>query len=359
MAMLSNAISSVAGNRIGITTAVVIVVIMLVAFAAAGEVGPAIVVAVINASIRNTVPIALGSLSGIFSERSGIVNIGIEGMMLMAAYVGFMINVGLSSGGVPEALQPMVHSEPVRLSLALLGGVAVGGLMGLLHAVLSVRFKVDQIISGTVINTLALGLTGYFYLSGATTQGRLPAFIKNPFNSDTGLLYWLGEIVLNKGIITYLTVLLVGVVTIALFRTAWGLRTRAIGEHPRAADTLGINVHRLQYRNLFISGCMAGLGGVFLTLEAVGSFERGMTNGRGFIALAVMVFGKWHPLGAAAGALLFGFATALQGQLQFFDINVPHQFVGMLPYLLTVIVLAGFVGRARPPAHVGKPYEVE
>ncbi len=353
--MSGDVVSAVKTNRTTMSAMALIAVILVVAFLAAGAVGPAIVVAVINASIRGTVPIALGAMSGILSERSGIVNIGIEGMMLLAAYVGFMINVGLSSGGAPTALQ----AEPVRLILSILGGVLIGGLTGLLHALLSIRYKVDQIISGTVINTLALGLTGYFYLAGATTQGRLPPVISNPFKQDAGLLFWIGEIVFNKGLVTYLMVLVVITVTIALFRTPWGLRTRAIGEHPRAADTLGINVHRLQYTNLFFSGCAAGLAGVFLTLEAVGIFERGMTNGRGFIALAVMIFGKWHPLGAAAGALLFGFATALQGQLQFFNIQIPHQFVGMLPYLLTVIVLAGFVGRARPPAHVGKPYEVE
>ncbi|GAB4571359.1 MAG: hypothetical protein Kow0077_07880 [Anaerolineae bacterium] len=336
-------------------TSVFIVAVLVVSFIAAGAVGPAIVVAVINASIRGTVPIALGAMSGIFSERSGIVNIGIEGMMLSAAYTGFMVNVALSAEGVPAFIQ----TEPVRLGLSLLGGVLIGGLMGLLHALLSIRFKVDHIISGTVINTLALGLTGYFYLAGATTGGKLPRVIVNPFTEDAGALFWVGEVVFNKGLITYLTVVLVVLITVALFRTVWGLRTRAIGEHPRAADTLGINVFRLQYLNLFLSGCMAGLGGVFLTLEAVGTFERGMTNGRGFIALAVMIFGNWHPLGAAAGALLFGFATALQGQLQFFNINIPHQFVGMLPYLLTVIVLAGFVGRARPPAFVGQTYEVE
>ena len=353
--MLSTIIAAAGKNRTLVTTSVFVGVVLIVAFLAAGAVGPAIVVAVINASIRGTVPIALGAMSGIFSERSGIVNIGIEGMMLIAAYVGFMINVALSMEGVPAALQ----AEPVRLGLALLGGVLVGGLMGLLHALLSIRFKVDHIISGTVINTLALGLTGYFYLSGATTLGRLPPAITNPFNQDAGALFWFGEVFFNKGIITYMTFLFIVIFAIVLYRTVWGLRTRAIGEHPRAADTLGINVYRLQYLNLFFSGCVAGLGGVFLTLEAVGTFERGITNGRGFIALAVMIFGNWHPLGAAVGALLFGFATALQGQLQFFDINIPHQFVGMLPYLLTVIVLAGFVGRAKPPAYVGQTYEVE
>ncbi len=353
--MLSNLTSAASSDRTVLNTGIGIAVVLIVAFLMAGAIGPAIVVAMINFSIRNTVPIALGSLSGIFSERSGIVNIGIEGMMLMAAYVGFMTNVALSNEGVPAALQ----AQPVRLGLSIVAGVLMGGLMGLLHAGLTIRFKVDHIISGVVINVLATGLTGFLYLAGATTQGRLPPVVANPFNEDTGLLFWIGEIVFNKGIITYLMIGLVIAVTIALYRTAWGLRTRAIGEHPRAADTLGINVFRMQYLNLFLSGCMAGLGGVFLTLEAVGTFERGMTNGRGFIALAVMIFGKWHPLGAAAGALLFGFATSLSNQLQYFNIEIPHQFVGMLPYLLTVIVLAGFVGRARPPAHVGQPYEVE
>lgn len=353
--MFENLTTAVAKNKTATMTIVGVIVIAVVAYLVSGWVGAAIVVAVINASIRGTVPIALGAMSGLFSERSGIVNIGIEGMMLTGAYVAFMINVGLSSDVVPAALQV----GPVRLLLAFIGGVFVAGLMGLFHAVLCIKYKVDHIISGTVINTLATGLTGFLYVAGTTTLGRLSPLIVNPFPEDAGVLYWVGEVIFNKGFITYLTVGLIIMVAIALFRTVWGLRTRSIGEHPRAADTLGINVHRLQYRNLFISGCMAGIGGAFLTLEAVGTFERGMTNGRGFIALAVMIFGNWHPIGAAAGALLFGFATALQGQFQFGNINVPHQFVGMLPYLLTVIVLAGFVGRVQPPANVGNTYEVE
>ena len=144
-----------------------------------------------------------------------------------------------------------------------------------------------------------------------------------------------------------------------LFYTRWGLRTRAVGEHPRAADTLGINVYLMRYVNVIMGGALAGLAGAFLTLEAVGSFERAMTNGRGFVALAVMIFGKWTPLGSWGAALLFGFATAMQTQFQFMGVNIPHQFIGMLPYLLTIVVLAGFVGRARPPAADGVPYEKE
>jgi simple sugar transport system permease protein len=170
----------------------------------------------------------------------------------------------------------------------------------------------------------------------------------------------IGPVLFNNPPITYLTIILVFVVHYVLFYTRWGLRTRAVGEHPRAADTLGVNVYKMRYWNVIIGGGIAGLAGAFLTLEAVGSFERAMTNGRGFVALACMIFGKWTPLGSWGAALLFGFATAMQTQIQFGgQINIPHQFIGMLPYLLTIIVLAGFGGRARPPAADGVPYQKE
>lgn len=230
--------------------------------------------------------------------------------------------------------------------------------MGLFHALLCIRYKVDHIISGTVVNILAAGVTGYFYNAQTETKGKIPPLISNPWEKGD-FLYNVGAVLFDKDIITYLTFVIVGIIAFALFRTVWGLRTRSIGENPRAADTLGINVYRLQYTNLFFSGALAGLAGAYLTLADVGVFERGMTAGKGFIALAVMIFGKWHPVGALMGALLFGFLTALQSQLQFFGIVVPHQLVALIPYAVTVIVLAGFVGRARPPAHVGQAYEVE
>ncbi len=325
------------------------------------------VIATINFTIRYSVPITLGALSGILCERSGIVNIGIEGMMLLAAFTGFMTNVFLSEPQVSPALQ----TAPVRLTLALAVALLTGGLLGLLHGLLSIQYKVDQIVSGTVINILALGLTGYFYRLNTPTLGKLPNLIGNPFGRDSSLElkladnltfylpYDIGRILFDKDLITYLTLVIVFVLGWALFHTTWGLRTRSIGENPRAADTLGINVYRLQYTNLFLGGMLAGLGGAFLTLAAVGLFEQGMTTGRGFIALAVMIFGNWRPWGALRGALLFGFATALQGQLQQFGIDFPHQLVGMLPYILTIVVLAGFVGRAQPPAHAGRVYETE
>jgi simple sugar transport system permease protein len=259
--------------------------------------------------------------------------------MLMAAFMGFMVNVWTGN-----------------LLLAVLAGVLTGAILGLLLAFMSVTLKIDQIIGGTVINILALGLTGYFYTQGLTTEGKLQP-IAIPGLSEIPLI---GPVLFDNPPITYATIVLVFLVNYVLFSTRWGLRTRAVGEHPRAADTLGVNVYLTRYVNVIVGGAIAGLAGAFLTLEAVGSFERNMTNGRGFVALAVMIFGRWTPIGAWGAALLFGFATALQTQLQFGgQIDIPHQFIGMLPYLLTIIVLAGFGGRARPPAADGIPYEKE
>jgi simple sugar transport system permease protein len=259
--------------------------------------------------------------------------------MLLSAFIGFIVNVYTGN-----------------LLLAVLGGMLTGALLGLLLAFMSVTLRIDQIIGGTVVNILALGLTGYFYTQGLTTSGKLQPVPLGPL-ADLPLV---GPVLFNNPPITYTTILLVFGVHYVLFYTRWGLRTRAVGEHPRAADTLGINVYRIRYINVIAGGAIAGLAGAFLTLEAVGSFERAMTNGRGFVALAVMVFGKWSPFGSWAAALLFGFATAMQTQLQFGgEINIPHQFIGMLPYLLTIVVLAGFVGRARPPAADGVAYKKE
>jgi simple sugar transport system permease protein len=292
--------------------------------------------AVLASTLRQSTPLVLGALCGLLGERSGVINIGIEGQMLMAAFMGFMVNAWTGN-----------------LLVAALAGVLTGALLGGLLAFMSVTLKMDQIIGGTVINILAFGLTGYFYQAGITTAGKLQPISLGPL-ADIPLI---GPVLFNNPPMTYLTLVLVVVVHYVLFYTRWGLRTRAVGEHPSAADTVGINVYFMRYANVIMGGAIAGLAGAYLTLEAVGSFERGMTNGRGFVALAVMIFGKWTPFGAWGAALLFGLATAMQTQLQFFDIQVPHQFVGMLPYLLTIVVLAGFVGRARPPAASGQPYE--
>jgi len=261
-------------------------VIVIIAYSINGQVTQA----VLASTIRQSTPILLGALCGILCERSGVVNIGIEGQMLLSAFMGFMVNVWTGN-----------------LFVAVLAGMATGALLGLLHAFMSVTLKLDQIIGGSVINILALGLTGFFYTAGLTTKGKLQP-ISLGFLAEIPLV---GPVLFRNPPITFVAILLVFILQFVLFKTTWGLRTRAVGEHPRAADTLGINVFTTRYINVIMGGAIAGLAGAFLTLEAVGSFERNMTNGRGFVALAVMIFGKWSPLGAWGAALLFGFANAV------------------------------------------------
>lgn len=324
-------------RRWGLTAIIALLVTAAIAYYYAIE--PTKTTAVLASAVRQSTPLILGALCGMLGERAGVINIGIEGQMLMGAFIGFLVNVWTGN-----------------LFLAVTAGILTGAVLGLLLAFMSVTLKIDQIIGGSVINILALGLTGFFYTPGLTTQGKLQPFRLGPL-ADLPLV---GKIFFDNAPITYLTIVLVVLVHYVLFRTKWGLRTRAVGEHPRAADTLGVNVYLMRYWNVIIGGMLGGLAGAFLTLEAVGSFERAMTNGRGFVALAVMIFGKYTPFGAWGAALLFGLASAVQTQLQFegtFDI--PHQFIGMLPYVLTIVVLAGFVGRTRIPAADGIPYEKE
>jgi len=299
-----------------------------------------IIIGLFALTLVKATPLTLGALSGIFCERSGVVNIAIEGMMLTAAFTGFSMTF-------------FTGSSILGIIVALLTGV----LLALLHAVLSIRFEVNQIISGTVINLMAIGVTGYFnrviFIGKVVPGVTLLPLIKIPLLSE---IPFIGPILFIHQPIVFTMLLLVVVTHVVLFYTPWGLRMRAVGEHPRAADTLGINVHRVRYINVLVGGAIAGLAGAFLTLEAVGTFEKLMSNGRGFISLAAMIFGKWTPFGALGAALLFGFAEALGVRLQIEDIGVPYQFVSMLPYLLTIIILAGVVGRATPPAALGTPY---
>jgi general nucleoside transport system permease protein len=333
-------------DRLGVLGAVIIAVLVVIVISYTRN--TQVTTAVLSSTLRQSTPLVLGALCGLIGERTGIINIGIEGQMLFAAFIGFLANVYIGQLGI--------FSLGVTLFLAALVGILAGALLGLLLAFMSVTLKMDQIIGGTVINILAIGLTGYFYQVGLTTQGKLQPISLGAL-ADIPLI---GPVLFNNPPITYITLILVVVVHYILFYTRWGLRSRAVGEYPSAADTVGINVYFMRYANTVIAGGIAGLAGVFLTLEAVGSFERLMTNGRGFVALAVMIFGKWTPFGAWGAALLFGFATAMQTQLQFMgNLAIPHQFIGMLPYLLTIVVLAGFVGRSRPPAAEGIPYEKE
>jgi len=276
-------------------------------------------VSALNFTLRAAVPLILGALSGILCERSGIINIGIEGMMLAGAFAGFVAKVA-------------TNDWPLLLSL----------LFGVLMALL--------------IIILAAGFSAYLFDRDAIAEGKFTP-IRIPILADIPVI---GEVFFNNPPITYLALLLVGVVHVALFYTQWGLRTRAVGEHPRAADTVGINVNRYRYINTTIGGMLAGLAGGFLVLEAVGQFQEGMTAGRGFISLAAMIFGNWNPFGALGAATLFGYTQALQNELLLAGVTtVPRQFISMIPYIITIIAVSGFVGRVRAPAAEGQVYEAE
>lgn len=301
------------------------------------------IVDMLGRMVRLATPIALGAIAGILCERSGVVNIAIEGIMLFAACIGFIAALLFANAWA-----------------GLVVAILAGGAFVMVHAVLSLHYKTDQIISGTVLNILAVGVTGYLRTSvilplesGGNRGSSLPQF-NIPLLGDIPVL---GPMLFQHRPITYLMLIMVPLASLMLFRTPWGLRTRAIGEHPRAADTMGINVNRMRYFNVLIAGMIAGLAGAWFSLEASYNFDDVMTNGRGYIALAAMIFGNWTPFGALSGALLFSAADALQIKIQGFDFALPSQFVQMLPYVITVVVLAGVIGRARPPAAVGKPYE--
>jgi len=308
-------------------------------------------------------PLALGALCGVLNERSGVVNIGIEGIMLMAAFFGYLTGF---------ALHDAIGSGP-SIALGILVAVLVGALLGVLHAWLTVSVRADQIIAGTMMNIAAFGVTGYLNRLVITPSGRGGAGVIAPFHLPDQIanLPLVGPILamfFDQGPIAMSLVFIVIALQLALFRTRWGLRTRAVGEHPKAADTVGIDVYRQRYLNVILGCAFAGLAGAFLTLESTGSFQNGMTNGRGFIALAAMIFGRWTPIGAFAGALLFGTATALgvvvavrvpEGDLGGIMRSIPSYWYAALPYLMTIVILAGVVGRSTPPAADGVPYVKE
>ncbi len=305
---------------------------------------------IIAESLRLATPLAIGAMAGIWCERAGIVNIAIEGMMLFAACFGFTALFFLRSTPLPL--------ETAQL-LAVIIGVFSGGLIALLHGWLSITFRTDQIVSGTVINILAVGVTSFvrreYLLSTEAGAAKLGNFAI-PVLSELPVI---GDAIFTNQPIFFMMFVMLAFTHIVMFNTRWGLRTRAVGEHPHAADTLGINVNRTRWTNVFISGMIAGLAGAWFSLEATGSFNDGMTRGAGFIALAAMIFGKWTPIGAFGAALLFGFSDSLGIRLQIMDVGFPVQFLQMVPYAVTIIVLAGFIGRASPPKAVGQPYVKE
>lgn len=294
-------------------------------------------IGLLAATITSATPIILAALGGIMSERSGVVNIALEGIMLTSAYVAF--GVGILTG-----------STIIGLLAALISGALIAGL----HALLSIKYRTNQVVSGTVINLFAVGITGYLYRQ-FDSNSDLSTF---PQLAIPGLssIPVIGEVFFQFQPLVYVMILLVAVVQIVLFRTKWGLRTRAVGEHPRAADTVGINVNRMRYANVILSGVLAGLGGAWMVVEAVGRFTPNMTTGRGFIGLAAMIFGNWSPVGSVLAALMFTVPEAIQVKLQLLGVPIPYQFLTMLPYLLTIVVLAGFGRRNTPPSAAGKAY---
>lgn len=293
--------------------------------------------------VVRSVPLTLGALSGILCERAGVFNIAIEGMMLTAAMIGTIV------GSISN------------LWIGLLGGILAGGLLGLVHAILSIKYRTDQIISGTVINIFAVGITSF--ISGKFMQ-RIPELndpgifvpYEIPLLSQIPVL---GPVLFRQNIFVYGMFFLVVFLTFMLFKTRWGLRLRSVGEHPKAADTLGINVIRTRYMAVILGGMMAGFAGAYFTLGSVGKFDQVMTAGRGFIALAAMIFGNYMPVGAMIAGLLFGFSDSLAASLALLRVKIPSEFLLMTPYLITMLVLAGVVGRAQIPAAGGKPYDKE
>jgi general nucleoside transport system permease protein len=314
-------------------------IVALLAWAAAGQ--DTNITGLLRGTVNRATPVALGALAGVLCERVGVINIAIEGMLLSGAFTG-----------------AIVASATDNLYVGLVAGIPVGLLLGALLAVLSITFRVDQIIGGTFINILALGMTSYLgvrileqyeHLNEPGTFARIAI----PVLSDIPII---GPLLFDNSIYVYLLFALVVVLTFALFRTRWGLRARSVGEHPRAADTVGINVLRTRWRAVLLGGAVAGMAGTWFTIGSAGSFNENMTAGRGFIALAALIFGRWHPVGALGAALVFGFAEELAGRLALLETPIPSEFLLMLPYVVTIFVVAGLVGRARPPAADGQPY---
>ncbi len=295
-------------------------------------------------AVAAATPIAFAAMSGIMCERSGVINIAIEGMMLTASMIAVIFS-----------------SITGSLWLGLLAAIIASGILGLFLAILAIRFRVDQIIAGTAINIFALGITSFIsqrflQTNSALNSGGVFQKIAIPGLSQIPIL---GPIFFNQTPLVYLLFITIFAIHFMLFYTRWGLRTRAVGEHPRAADTLGVNVFKIRYINVIIGGMVAGLGGAYFTIGSVGRFDESITAGKGFIGLAAMIFGRWTPFGAYGASLIFGFSDALQAKLQVLgktQVPIPTEWLLILPYVVTMIVLAGVVGKTVAPAADGKPY---
>jgi simple sugar transport system permease protein len=297
---------------------------------------------IVRGTFIGALPLIFGALAGVLCERSGVVNVAIEGQLLAGAFGGALVGTIAASAWI-----------------GLIGGILGGVLISALLAWFSIRYLVDQVVLGVVLNLLALGLTGFVYEQVMRPDAQR-------YNQPPKLPVWeipllskipvLGPAVFTGNLFLFLGLILVVVINVALFRTRWGLRTRSVGEHPAAADTVGIKVLRVRYRNVLLAGVVAGLGGAFFTLGLVGQFSKNMISGKGFIALAALIFGRWNPTGALLAALFFGFADKLAGYLAGISSPIPSDFLAMLPYLATILAVAGLVGKVRAPAADGKPY---
>ena len=302
-----------------------------------------ILINLFGSTLRATTPLLLAALGGLFSERAGVVNIALEGIILFGALAAAIITQQLellfAANGVSVFWAPW---------LGLLGAVVIGAAVGWIHAVLSIRYKADQIISGTAINLMAIGIPALVltWLYGNSTSST-PSRVRLPKYGLDGS---------EVSPLVYLAFLLVPLTWYVLFRTPFGLRLRSVGEHPEAADSVGINVRRMRYYGVILSGVLAGLAGAYLSIGNLSQYTANMSGGRGFIALAALIFGKWHPLGVLGATLLFGAFQAAETLLGGSQL-LPPTIVQSLPYILTMLVLAGFIGRAIPPKAIGKPYD--
>jgi len=310
-------------------------------WAAAGKFIP--FTGLLQGALLLSVPLIFGAMAGVLSERSGVINIAIEGQLLAGAFMSGVI-------------ASLTQNTWLGLLIAPFAGAAISWLL----AVFAIKYGIDQVVLGFVLNVLVIGLTGFLYkkllipYQSTWNSGGTFAPIEIPLLSKIPVI---GPIFFSQSIIVYLMYVVVIVIHVALFKSRWGLRTRSVGEHPTAAESVGIDVTRIRFRNVVIAGAVAGLGGAFFTLGAVGAFNKEMTAGKGFIALAALIFGRWSPMGAVAAALIFGFADNLQGLLTITGTPIPSEFMLMAPYIATIIAVSGFVGKVRAPAADGIPYK--
>jgi general nucleoside transport system permease protein len=333
---------NVALRRVAIGLVSFLLVVALLCWAGAGLTTAINIVNLMQTTLAGSIPIMLGALTGVVCSRSGVINIAIEGQLLLGAFAAAIVASGTGS-----------------LWLGLFSGALAGPLVGALLAVFAIGYLVDQVVLGVVINLLILGITGYLYdavmMPYQNTLNSPATFsaIKIPLLGDIPIL---GPVFFDSTIFLYLTYIAIAGVQVGLFNTRWGLRTRAIGEHPVAADTVGIRVIAMRYRNVIAAGIIAGIGGAYFTIGSVGSFGKNISSGEGYIALAAMIFGRYTPFGAIGAALLFGFTTQLQSILSTLNTPIQSNLLLMAPYIITIVVLAGLVGKVRGPKAEGIPY---